>query len=288
MKENVVKSFLRDTYRTSSPIPFIITGQAVVFVLIHILELISFAEITEKNLFSFFFGQLSLPTSFISFIQQPWAIVTHPFIYSGIFDILFDCLWLYWIGNMFLNFLNRRQFWLVFGGGLLGGAVIYLLIGQLGVLSQGVYWNTTAFGLAALISGIGMLIPSMEVRLFIFGNVKFRTIAIVYLALELIFTGLNNTQAVVPYIAMILFGVVFMQQLKKGNDWSTAIKLGRRRKLQVVHKKDEPIAFRRKHPQDLPNQEEIDQILDKISQNGYDSLNSREKEILFRASKQDQ
>ncbi len=287
MKENVVKSFLRDTYQTSSPIPFIITGQVVVFVLIHIFELISFAEITDSNLFSFFFERLSLPGSFVSFIRQPWSIITHPFIYQGIFDILFDCLWLYWIGNMFLNFLNRRQFWLVFGGGLLGGAVIYMLMGQLNILGRGVYWNTTAFGLAALISSISILIPALEVRLFIFGNVKFRTIALVYLALELIFTGLHNEQAIVPYIAMILFGILFMHQLKKGNDWSAVLQLGRRKKLQVVHKKEEPHAFRRRHPYDLPNQEEIDQILDKISQNGYDSLTSREKEILFRASKQD-
>ena len=34
-----------------------------------------------------------------------------------------------------------------------------------------------------------------------------------------------------------------------------------------------------------PQQDEIDRILDKISQSGYDSLNKQEKEILFRASK---
>jgi hypothetical protein len=33
-----------------------------------------------------------------------------------------------------------------------------------------------------------------------------------------------------------------------------------------------------------PNQDEIDAILDKISNSGYDSLTKEEKEILFRAS----
>jgi hypothetical protein len=33
-----------------------------------------------------------------------------------------------------------------------------------------------------------------------------------------------------------------------------------------------------------PNQEEVDAILDKISQSGYDSLSKHEKEILFKAS----
>jgi hypothetical protein len=33
-----------------------------------------------------------------------------------------------------------------------------------------------------------------------------------------------------------------------------------------------------------PNQEEVDAILDKISQSGYDSLSKHEKDILFKAS----
>ncbi len=289
MKENVVKSFLRDTYQTSSPIPFIITGQAVIFVLMHIFELVAFAEITDNDLFSFFFTRLSLPASLIALVRQPWAIFTHPFIYHGIFDVLFDCLWLYWIGTLFLNLLSNRQFWMTFGGGLLGGALLYILIGQFAVFQQENYWNTTAFGLAALIGSMVVLAPSMEVRLFLFGNVKFKTIALVYLGLDLIFTGLTNVQAILPYVAMIGYGMAFMYQLKKGNDWSAFVKLGRRRKLKVIHKKVEvATSSRRKYPSDMPNQDEIDRILDKISQSGYDSLTSHDKEVLFRASKQDQ
>jgi len=37
----------------------------------------------------------------------------------------------------------------------------------------------------------------------------------------------------------------------------------------------------------IPRQEEIDLILDKISKSGYDSLSKQEKEVLFRASKQE-
>ena len=33
-----------------------------------------------------------------------------------------------------------------------------------------------------------------------------------------------------------------------------------------------------------PNQDEIDAILDKISQSGYDSLSKNEKDVLFKAS----
>lgn len=292
MKENVFKSFVRDTYRTSSPIPFIITGQAIVFVLLHLVELLSFSEITDKDLFSSLNNQLSLPSSLQTFVMQPWAFFTHPFIYHSIFNILFDCLWLYWIGNMFLSFLNQRQFWMIFGGGLFGGALLYLLIGQVAVLEYGKYWSTTAFGIAALISSTTLLLPTMEVRLFLFGNVKLRTIAIVYLSLELIFISFSNPQAGIPFILTVVYGLIFTHQLKSGKDWSKILNFGmlkKSKKLKIVHKKEResrPTYSSTAH--ELPSQEEIDQILDKISQSGYDNLTSREKEVLFKASKQDQ
>ena len=51
-----------------------------------------------------------------------------------------------------------------------------------------------------------------------------------------------------------------------------------RPKLKVVSKNNS------RSYNDLPRQEEIDLILDKISKSGYDSLTKQEKEILFRAS----
>lgn len=58
MKENVVASFIRDTYKTTSIIPYVITAQVVAFVLLHILELLTFAESTSVDLFSLLFQRL--------------------------------------------------------------------------------------------------------------------------------------------------------------------------------------------------------------------------------------
>ncbi|HMR17768.1 MAG TPA: rhomboid family intramembrane serine protease [Sphingobacterium sp.] len=290
MKENIFKSFLRDTYRTSSPIPFIITGQAVIFVLMHIFELLSFSEITDQTLFSSINTQLSLPPTLQVLITQPWAFITHTLIYHSIFNILFDCLWLYWVGNMFLDFLKQRQFWMVFGGGLFGGALLYVLIGQtnIDVLNQGKYWHTMSFGTAALIGSVATLLPTLEVRLFLFGNVKFRTIALVYLSLEAIFAVFSNIQALVPFIFAICYGIICIQQLKSGKDWSKIWNFGKPKRMKVIHRKERSSTTYSGTAYEAPSQEQIDQILDKISQSGYDNLTSREKEILFKASKQDQ
>ncbi|ERJ61079.1 rhomboid family intramembrane serine protease [Sphingobacterium paucimobilis] len=292
MKENVLKSFVRDTYKNTSAIPYIITGQVFMFVLIHIFELLSFDEVIAIDLFQWTYQHLSLPTSFNTFIQQPWSLITHPFIYKGIFNILFDCLWLYWIGNIFLNFLNNRQLLTVFLGGLLIGGLLYIGMSSFPYFSsQAKYWNTTTFGLAALVSSVIILVPNLEVNMFIFGNIKLKTIAIVYLVLQFVFLALEIPAAAVIYVIISFFGLCFIWQLQKGNDWSRMFKKSMRPKhLRVVQGKSihDAINSNRKHPSDLPNQELIDQILDKISVSGYESLNSLEKEILFKASKQDE
>ena len=48
------------------------------------------------------FGIFALPASFIGFIHQPWSLFTYMFMHAGILHILFNMLWLYWFGSLFL------------------------------------------------------------------------------------------------------------------------------------------------------------------------------------------
>jgi len=78
-----------------------------------------------------------------------------------------------------------------------------------------------------------------------------------------------------------------MQQLKAGNDFSKLFQKTRKSKLKVVQTHSKSPSYR-SFKSDLPNQEVIDEILDKISQTGYESLTSREKEILFKESSREE
>ena len=54
--------------------------------------------------------------------------------------------------------------------------------------------------------------------------------------------------------------------------------------MKVHHKADKKVNFSAKA--NKPNQADIDAILDKISKSGYESLSTKEKELLFKASKE--
>ena len=78
-------------------------------------------------------------------------------------------------------------------------------------------------------------------------------------------------------------GFVYIKQLQKGHDWVGGIAglFKRKPRLKVVSNN------MGKNASDYPRQEEVDRILDKISQSGYNSLSKQEREILSRASKQE-
>lgn len=293
MKESALKTFWRDTYQGRSPIPFIISAQIILFVLIHLFDLLKEVNVLQVSLYDYAVDHLSLPLSFDRFLTQPWSIATYPFLYTGLFQLLFDCLWLYWMGNIFLNFLSRKQFLFLYSSSLLLGGLLYIGLGFIPVLQNSVQvsMHTATFGLGALVASVATLAPRYEIRLLLLGSISLKTIALVYICIELIFTGLMNKAGGVTFLAAAFWGMLFIRALKKGHDFSAFKRPRRKPKMKIV--RQEPVKTSTqgtttyRHASDLPNQAEIDEILDKISVGGYESLTSREKEVLFKASKDD-
>ena len=55
------------------------------------------------------FELLALPASFTRFILQPWSLFTYMFMHAGFMHILFNMLWLYWFGQLFLYFFSGKH-----------------------------------------------------------------------------------------------------------------------------------------------------------------------------------
>lgn len=288
MKENVLKTFWRDTYQSKSPIPFIISAQVIVFVLIHLFDLLYEVKIIRIPLYDDIIRLLALPMNGAEFLKQPWSLLTYPLVHTGLFQIVFDCLWMYWMGTIFLNFLNNRQLLFLIGSAIVLGGILYLGFGQIGFLQKNTQesLSTPTVALAALVAAVITLMPNMEVRLIIFGTLKLKTIGLIFLGLECIFLGLVNKPAAITLILMAVWGYYYMARLKQGRDFSLWVKPKIKPKLKVVHSNPHQSHIRHTKT-DLPNQQEIDDILDKISVGGYENLTSHEKETLFKASKQE-
>ena len=230
---------------------------------------------------------LQLPSYLPKLLTRFWTPLTYMFMHAGIFHILFNMLWLYWMGQIFEEYLgNKRTIGLYLFGGLAGALFFVLFYNILPAFTQtGLVYNSTVVGASASVMAIivatATLLPDYTIGLMFIGPVKLKWIAIFYVIFDFLLITGPNAGGEIAHLGGALMGFVYIKQLQRGNDWIGGITnlFKRRSKLTVVSKNYS------KNSNSLPRQEEIDRILDKISLSGYDSLNKQEKEVLFRASK---
>ena len=289
MKRSWIGDLWYKAFRTGNPLYALIAINVVVFLGLGILSLIRAFGITDIPLSAYVVSWLQLPASIGGWLHKPWTLVTYMFTQEGLFHILFNMLWLFWIGIIFLDFLKKRQFMFVyFAGGLVGG-VLYLLTYNLIPSLRQEALNTVMIGSSASVSAVifatATLLPDYTIRLLLFGNVKLKYLALVFLALDILALNGMNMGGNIAHIGGALLGFVYIKRLQSGQDWSRVFEKKRRKRQLRVVRNDIPLP-----PEEplVPNQEVIDRILDKISQSGYDSLTKAEKEALFKASKQGQ
>jgi membrane associated rhomboid family serine protease len=220
-----------------------------------------------------------------------WTPVTYMFMHEGIFHILFNMLWLYWLGQIFEEYLgNKRTIGLYIMGGL-AGALFYLLAFNLipayahpEILSAITLAGASA-SVMAIIVATATLLPDYTIFMMFIGPVKLKWLALFFVILDFLTIDGLNAGGEIAHLGGALLGFVFIRQLQKGHDWSRIGDLFRAKpksKLKVVSRSTG------KKVQVRPRQDEIDRILDKISQSGVDSLTKVEKDILSRASNHDE
>lgn len=224
---------------------------------------------------------LGFPADIAQWPTRFYTLVTYAFLHQDVFHILFNMLWLYWMGNLFLDFLKPRQFQVVYWGGAIVGALAFALIFNLSPnLNVG---GATVIGASAAVmavfSAIATLIPNYSIRLLLFGDVRLKYLVLVYIVIDIIgvSNGTGNIGGNFAHLGGALFGFAYIKLLQNGTDLSSF--LIKKPKLKVVRN-----AQATKRSEQV-NQAEIDAILDKISKSGYDKLTTKEKQILFDASK---
>ena len=242
----------------------------------------------SDHIHEFTLTYLRLPSYLPKLLHHFWTPLTYMFLHAGFLHILFKMLWLYWMGQIFEEYLgNKRTIGLYLLGGLTGGFMFILFYNIFPFFTQqpGVVEYTTTVGASAavmaIVVGTATLVPDYTISMLLIGPVRLKWVALVIVIVDFLgVTGLN-AGGEISHLGGALFGFVYIRQLQRGNDWVgffTGL-FKKRSKLAVASKNNS------KNPGNNPRQEDIDRILDKISQSGYDSLTKQEKEILFRASK---
>ena len=281
MNKSIFSELYYKVFRSGKPLFLFIGINVMVFVAINLLAAGEFLSNGSDTAADWLELQLAMPGYYQQLPYKFWTLFTYMFTQRDFFHLLFNMLWLYWLGLIFLDFLNKRQFIFTYLAGGITGAVLYLLAYNLLPVFSGTVERSILLGSSASVMAVvvatATLVPNFTIQLLFLGNVKLKYLALAYFVLDII--GISSEPGgSIAHIGGAISGFAYIQLLNRGSDFSNMFK--RRSKLKVVKNKSTASG-----PAAVPDQEIIDRILDKISQSGYDSLTKTEKEQLFKASK---
>lgn len=288
---------LKDKYRKGNICLQLIYINVAVFLLVTVCGVIlQLFNLTPAGWLSW----LELPASFSRFVVQPWTLLTYMFMHSGLMHILFNMLWLYWFGTMFLQFFSAKHLRGVYLLGGICGGVLYMaaynVFPYFQYMIEGSFLLGASASVLAIVAATAYREPNYPIRIFLFGTLRLKYLALAVIGMDLLFLTSSNAGGHISHLGGALAGLWFAASLNKGTDitaWINRLLDGisgifgqRARKPQMkVHyggnrQKDYDYNARKKQQSD-----EIDRILDKLKKSGYESLTADEKKSLFDASK---
>lgn len=275
---------IKDKYLSGTIVEKIIFINIALFLLTYLFNTFSFLINVEGN---FIIQWFALSPDFDYFITRPWSIITYGFLHSGFFHILFNMLFLYYIGNLFLDFFSKKQFITYYFSGIIFGGIIYLLSYNYfpGLENQQTILVGASAGVIAILVGIASYIPNYELIFRFIGKIKLLYIAIFFVILDVIQIPVGNAGGHLAHLGGAIIGFLLTKYFNHGKNiisWSENL---------FQQKKDKPLKtvyknkMTAKHPNPVDQQKKIDFILDKISKSGYDTLTKEEKDFLFKVGK---
>jgi len=171
------------------------------------------------NLFGDFTRYFAMPCSLSELLVKPWTAITYMFYHEDFFHILFNMLWLYWVGRIFVEFLGSQRFVAVYLVGGICGGLLYLIIGSL------LHWNLSHFlllgasgSVMAIVIATAIYLPNYSLHLMFFGSVPLKYIALISFVLTSLIDLNINTGGKIAHIGGAVFGYIFTFNYKNGKD----------------------------------------------------------------------
>jgi membrane associated rhomboid family serine protease len=285
---------IKKTFRHGNNLTRLIFLNIAIFIFLTIAGIIGFLlnnpEISAKTLNLF-----SVPSSLRSFLIRPWTIITYMFTHKDIWHILFNMLWLYWFGKIFLEYLDQKKLVAVYLLGGIIGAIVYILSFNIFPAFADLVDVSVAIGASAsvmaVVVAIAAYVPDYTVNLFLLGRIKIKYMALGIFILTSIMDFSVNSGGKLAHMGGALLGYLYTVNLRRGHDMGKGINkiidffatlFKPRKKVKVTYKK--PIDDYEYNKIKAEHQAKINSILDKISKGGYDSLTKEEKDLLFKES----
>lgn len=244
---------------------------------------------------------------------RPYQFVTYMFMHGSFTHLFFNMFALWMFGNAIENTWGSKRFLIYYmvcgiGAGLVQELVQYIQyadafvgydrvrISANQVVAVADYLNMlTTVGASGAVYGIllafGMTWPNSRIYIYFAIPIKAKWFVIIYGLLELFsgFRGVDNV-AHFAHLGGMIFGLILILYWRKDEfKWTSKFRIRKNNNYDSddFQSYSRPKSDAQYNQERAENQKKIDEILDKISKNGYESLTKEEKDFLFKQSKKD-
>jgi rhomboid family protein len=270
---------------------------AAVFLLQLVMQNLTFGGIPADNFIIRWFALMPLGSGYF----EIWQLITYQFMHGGFFHILFNMFILWMFGIEIENLWGSKKFLIFYlTAGVIGGLFQIFLTP---LLTGGLTGPT--IGASGAIMGVmvafAMLFPNRLIFLYFLIPVKVKYFIVFLILIDLFAVNGGDSVAHLAHLGGALTGLVYMlldrnasfknlfgssSPYNSGGNISDAFKnIPNPFKKKQRNVEDAQYYEIKDKDDENISQEEIDKILDKISQSGYQKLTEKEKKILFEASK---
>lgn len=250
------------------------------------------------------FDWFTLPADPEKILYRPWTIITYMFMHDRVFHLLGNLLWLWAFGYILQDLAGNRKLIPIFLYGGFAGAVFF-------VLSYNIFPRlveqmpvTTLEGASAGVMAVAIattaLAPDYRIFPMINGGIPLWVLTIIFVIIDFASIPGSNGGGHIAHLAGAAMGFLIVMRLRKGSDWTSWINAffdwvnnlfnPEKKSWKKTARKDLYYNTRGTTPfKKVPNitQRRVDEILDKINQQGYRFLTEEEKDILKRAAEED-
>lgn len=237
-------------------------------------------------------GELTVYSAFQRL--EVWRLITFQFLHNpeSLTHVLFNMFGLWVFGPMVERYLGGKKylaFYLVCG---LAGGLLFTVLTLVGFLPNGI--NTPLIGASAGVFGVivacAFVSPNTVVQL-LFPPIplKMKTFAYGYVAIAFVslIMGSNNAGGEAAHMGGAVAGYFFIRHSHLLADFFDVFNDSRKPKGGGSGKRKSAYRNYNNSGSKGPSQDDIDKILQKVSQKGLASLTEREKKLLAQASKND-
>lgn len=284
-------SEIKQHFKEGNALKRLIIVNVSVFVVVGLIEVFGKLFKIESLVISPFLSVSSIP---MEVITRPWTLVSYMFMHHDIWHIVFNMLWLFWFGQLFLlRFTEKQLVALYLYGGFMGAVLFIAVYNSVPFFagSSSLMVGASA-SILAIVCATAFQMPDYSVKLMFIGDVKLKYIAAVTVLMDLLGLTSENAGGHWAHLGGAIMGFIFVLAYAQGTDITKGLNRFFDKVVSLTSSKPKMKVKYRRAETDMEYNarkheatQQMDQILDKLKKSGYNSLSAEEKKFLFDASK---